>query len=405
MTVIWKRVAVLAAATLAMASGVSALPAQPASADPAGVFRTLDWENAADRTMPAAAPSGFGKHWVASHGATVVTGPVRDGSYAARFQLNRDDPIHSSSKRAEITQRDEQPLNVERWYGFSINLPASWAHDVSAEIVSQWHQCDRDCPGGSPPLALLTDEGRWKIDFRGDIIDLGRYTTGTWTDWVFHVKWRTDSSGLLEVWRGGQMVLQRTGATHPGGPRSPYFKFGIYKWDWNNPSKPSDTSQRVMFYDALRLGDQRATYADVSPGGTGGPACAATVPVASASATTHEAINPPAQAVDGNLSTRWSGQGFGAALILDLGTTRRLCGTRVAWHLGDKRWNDYTVYTSPDNVTYTKAWEGRSSGTTLAPEEELFTNGPRDARYVKIAFWQNPQNDWASITEAAVLGS
>lgn len=398
MTVIWKRAAVLVAAALATALGGSPLPAH---ADPAGVFRTLNWEVAADRTMPEKAPPGFIKQWVADHGATLVTSPVRDGSYAARFQLDRGDPIQSGSKRAEISQRDEQPLNAERWYGFSVNLPGSWAYDVSAEIVSQWHQCD-DCGGGSPPLALLTDEGHWKIDFRGQIIDLGPYTTGTWTDWVFHIKWRTDSQGSLEVRRNGQVVLQRTGAMYAGGPRSPYFKFGIYKWDWNNPDKPSSTSRRVMFYDSLRLGDQQATYDDVKPGGSG---CTGTVPVAAASATTYEPINPPSQAIDGNLSTRWSGQGFGASLILDLGSVRRLCGTRVAWHLGDQRWNDYTTYTSTDGVGYTKAWEGRSSGTTLGFEQELFTNGPRDARYVKISFWQNPQNDWASITEAAVLGS
>ncbi|MCC5576279.1 heparin lyase I family protein [Microtetraspora sp. AC03309] len=398
MTMIWKRAAALTAALVA-ALGSSLLPAH---ADPAGVFRTLNWEVAADRTMPTAAPPNFLKQWVADHGAATVTSPVRDGSYAARFQLNRGDPIQSGSKRAEISQRDEQPLNAERWYGFSVNLPTSWVPDVSAEIVSQWHQCD-DCGGGSPPLALLTDEGRWKIDFRGATIDLGPYATGTWTDWVFHVKWRTDSQGMFEVWRNGQPVLQRTGATHAGGPRSPYFKFGIYKWDWNDPKKPSDTNERVMFYDSLRLGDQRATYDDVKPGG--GSSCTATVPVASASATTYEAINPPAQAIDGNLSTRWSGQGFGASLILDLGSVRPVCGTRVAWHLGDQRWNDYTTYTSTDGAAYTKAWEGRSSGTTTGLEQALFTNGPRDARYVKISFWQNPQNDWASITEAAVLGS
>ncbi|WP_204046502.1 heparin lyase I family protein [Microbispora siamensis] len=402
---IWKRVAASAAAVLVtvvvMVLGGTPLPAQ---ADPAGVFRTLNWEAAADRTMPASAPPGFVKQWVADHGAAVVSSPVRDGSYAARFELDRGDPIQSGSKRAEISQRDEQPLNAERWYGFSVNLPASWVYDVSAEIVSQWHQCD-DCGGGSPPLALLTDEGHWKVDFRGDIIDLGPYATGAWTDWVVHVKWRTDTQGMFEVWRNGQRVLQRSGATHAGGPRSPYFKFGIYKWDWANPDKPSTTSQRVMFYDSLRLGDQRAVYADVAPGGSGDPSCAGTVPVASATATTWEAINPPAQAIDGNFSTRWSGQGFGASLILDLGSVRRVCGTRVAWHLGDQRWNDYTTYTSVDGVAYTKAWEGRSSGTTLGFEQELFTTGPRDARYVKVSFWQNPQNDWASITEAAVLGS
>ncbi|MGA5170137.1 MULTISPECIES: heparin lyase I family protein [Streptomyces] len=389
----------MAVTSTVLAAGVALTPVGPAAADPAGVQRTLDWEQSSDRTLPTAAPPQFIKQWATPYGATNITGPTRDGAHAARFELRKSDPVVSSSKRAEISQRDEQPVGADRWYGFSINLDSTWSYDTSAEIVSQWHQCDTDCPGGSPPLALLTDEGRWKIDFRGQFIDLGPYTTGVWVDWVFHVTWRTDSTGVLQVWKNGERVVHRTGATHGGGPRSPYFKFGIYKWDWNTGA-PSSVTQRVLRYDALRLGDERATHADVAPQRT----CSRGAPVASASATTYEAANPPANAVDGDLTTRWSGQGFGAALILDTGAVRRLCGATVAWHRGDLRWNDYTIHVSQDGVSYTKAWEGRSSGTTTAPEAVLFTPGSLDARYLKISFWANPENDWASITEAGALG-
>lgn len=397
---------VAGAAVLAAGITLTTLPTTTAQAAPAGVLRTLDWEAAADRTIPGAAPQGFIKQWTNGNGPELVGSPTRDGSSAARFQLDVGDPLVSNGKRTEISQPDNQPLNAERWYGFSINLPSSWAYDTSAEIVSQWHQCDSGCPGGSPPLALLTDEGRWKIDFRGEMIDLGAYATAKWTDWAFHVKWRTDGSGLLEVWRDGAKALTRTGATHDGGPRSPYFKFGIYKWDWNKGTA-TRTSQRIMYYDSLRLGDAQATLDDIDPGrGSTAPgSCTGQKQtLTGASASTTEAINPPAQAIDGNLATRWSGQGFGAALTVDLGSARPVCGTSVAWHMGDQRWNDYTVYTSTDNVNYTKAWEGRSSGTTTAPETVQFPQGARNARYVKIAFWQNPQNDWASITEAQIIG-
>ncbi|MEV8376000.1 discoidin domain-containing protein [Kribbella sp. NPDC056861] len=143
---------------------------------------------------------------------------------------------------------------------------------------------------------------------------------------------------------------------------------------------------------------------EIAPGGVQPPACSATAAAASATASTWEAVNPPAQAIDGNLTTRWSGQGSGAALILDLGSVQALCGTKVAWHKGSTRWNDYTVYTSTDGTTYSKAWEGRSTGTTNALETRLFPV-PREGRFVKISFWGNPENDWASVTEAAVLRS
>ncbi|MFI7602301.1 heparin lyase I family protein [Actinoplanes sp. NPDC049681] len=227
-----------------------------------GLLTTLDWENAADRTLP---PTGWHKQYCCDKSLKVVTGPARDGEHAAQFTLDRGDPDVSSSTRSELSQPDQQAAGLERWYGFSIALATDWSPDRSSEIVSQWHQQSNN---GSPPLALLTNNGHWKIDFRGEMIDLGAYRTGGWTDWVFHVAWRTDTSGVLEVWRDGDRVVSRTGRTHDDSAHSPYFKFGIYKWDWDGRPKPSDTSHRSMVYDALRIGDQRAGYASVAPGAT-----------------------------------------------------------------------------------------------------------------------------------------
>ncbi len=127
--------------------------------------------------------------------------------------------------------------------------------------------------------------------------------------------------------------------------------------------------------------------------------CTSQAPVG-ATASTSEGVNQPARAIDGDLGTRWSGQGFGAYLTLDLGSVRELCGARIAWHQGDKRWNDFTLYVSdnPAFTTYKKVWEGRSSGTTPGLSDHSFA--PVSGRYLRISFWQNPVNDWASITEA-----
>ncbi|BFU45533.1 hypothetical protein KRMM14A1004_37700 [Krasilnikovia sp. MM14-A1004] len=225
-----------------------------------GLLTTLDWEQEAERQLP---PPGWIKQYCCGKSVRIVDAPTRDGHHAVQFTLDKGDPDVSSSTRAEFSQPDRQPAGVERWYGFSLNLPADWRADRSSEIVSQWHHQGNN---GSPPLALLTNNGHWKIDFRGSIIDLGPYQTGRWTDWVFHVTWRTDSGGRLEVWRDGGRVLDRTGATHDDGANSPYFKFGIYKWDWDGRPKPSDTTHRSMVYDALRIGDRTAGYADVAPG-------------------------------------------------------------------------------------------------------------------------------------------
>ncbi|MBB2911413.1 hypothetical protein FHS43_002678 [Streptosporangium becharense] len=146
----------------------------------------------------------------------------------------------------------------------------------------------------------------------------------------------------------------------------------------------------------------RLSVREIDPTGQTDP-CATRFTPAGVTASTWEEINPPSNAVDGDLATRWSGSGYGAYLVLDLGAPRPVCRVDVAWHQGDRRWNDYTVYTSPDGVTYTKAAEGRSSGTT--PNAEPYRFPQRQARYVRIAWWNSSAgNGWASIAEAAVFG-
>ncbi|WBQ03617.1 discoidin domain-containing protein [Kribbella sp. CA-293567] len=144
---------------------------------------------------------------------------------------------------------------------------------------------------------------------------------------------------------------------------------------------------------------QAAVPSDVVPSI---PGCTTAPSVARAVASTAEDINPAAHAVDGSLSTRWSGYGEGAALTLDLGTAQSLCGVKIAWYKGDQRWNDHTIYTSTDGTTYTKVWAGRSSGGTADHESYPFAEAV-SARYVRISFWQSAQGLWGSISEARAL--
>ncbi|MEV8376003.1 discoidin domain-containing protein [Kribbella sp. NPDC056861] len=132
------------------------------------------------------------------------------------------------------------------------------------------------------------------------------------------------------------------------------------------------------------------------------PGCTTAPPIANATASTAEDVNPATNAVDNNLSTRWSGYGEGAALTLDLGAAQSLCGVKVAWYKGDQRWNDHTIYTSTDGTTYTKVWAGRSSGGTADYESYPF-EAAVSARYVRISFWQSAQGLWGSISEARAL--
>lgn len=256
---------------LTLASGIqptnsqTTVPLTPST--PGKAVYELSWETAADRSVPESAPPGWAKEYRPDvrHGdepqvrtANRSVEPVRCGEWSARFQLYKGDPVINNGARAELSA-DFEPVGAERWYGFSIYLPETWAYDQSAEIVTQWHQ-HWDI-GSSPPLSILTRKGQWEIsqNWEGPFYSntpVGAYQTGRWTDWVVHVKWSAGADGLLEIWRDGKPVPgffgKRGKNTHDDPRHGNYMKIGIYKWDWSQ-GKPSDTTQRVMYYDELRI--------------------------------------------------------------------------------------------------------------------------------------------------------
>ncbi|GAA2849775.1 hypothetical protein GCM10010517_07180 [Streptosporangium fragile] len=204
---------------------------------------------------------------------------------------------------------------------------------------------------------------------------LDRENDGTWT----RVTTRDDTGGW-SIDTGNPCGGTRTEQVTWGGPKA------AFRWD-----------------DATEVDVTKLSVREIDPAGQADP-CPMKLAPAGVTASTWEEINPPSNAIDGNLATRWSGSGYGAHLVLDLGASRPVCGVDVAWHQGDGRWNDYTVYTSPDGATYTKAAEGRSSGSTLSPEPYRFP--PRQARFVRISWWNSSAgNGWASIAEAAALAT
>jgi hypothetical protein len=113
--------------------------------------------------------------------------------------------------------------------------------------------------------------------------------------------------------------------------------------------------------------------------------------------------NGPANTLDDRLDTRWSSLGEGQWIDYDLGSERALSGAAIAWHSGNQRISDFTLWVSSDGMSYTQVYSGRSSGTTT--EAETYTFASRTARRLRIYVNGNTLNDWASIAEARVCGA
>lgn len=137
----------------------------------------------------------------------------------------------------------------------------------------------------------------------------------------------------------------------------------------------------------------------------GPSATAATLTITAATASSDDG-NGPANAIDGDLSTRWSGAGDGVWIRFDLGSVTTVGSLSLAWYDGDDRRSTFDVQLSQDGSQWSTVLSGAtSSGTTSSPETYDFADGP--ARYVRVVGHGNSSSDsseWTSITEATVSG-
>jgi glucose/arabinose dehydrogenase len=131
------------------------------------------------------------------------------------------------------------------------------------------------------------------------------------------------------------------------------------------------------------------TYVEVTPGAS------------AVTASTNDG-NVPANTVDNNIATRWSGSGDGEWIRYDLGTTRTVGYVTIAFYNGNTRQTHFDVQVSNDGTTWsTVAASLSSSGTTTAVETFDFADAA--GRYVRYFGHGNTLNLWNSLTEVEIF--
>jgi hypothetical protein len=220
----------------------------------------LIWSDNADGT------SLFGtyvkRHTATTYAITAVSNPAYQGVKSARFELRDSDPEVQSGTRSEISFPDATHLN--RWYAYALYAPsAQFKYDDDDDVITQWHQ------GGSltPALCVRIKKDRIYLRVLGVWTDLGIFEKDKWHAYVLHVKHSAGSDGLIEMWRDGSKILNKTGPNAykiEGDIHNPNMKLGIYKSQWNG-SGTSLTKERVLYFDDIKLGNENATYADMVP--------------------------------------------------------------------------------------------------------------------------------------------
>ena len=108
--------------------------------------------------------------------------------------------------------------------------------------------------------------------------------------------------------------------------------------------------------------------------------------------------------IDGDLNkdSRWSSEGIGNSITLDLGISSTINRLETAWYKGDVRTAFFDVEVSLDN----SAWTTSLSDASVSGTEGLvsFDIDTANARYVKLIGKGNSDNDWNSLIEVDVFG-
>jgi hypothetical protein len=224
--------------------------------------------------------TGFSK----SHSFSVVNSPVFRGNKAGCFKLKATDPEVSSGTRAEVTVVKDK-VQKEMWYSFAVLFPAEgYAFDSQKEVISQWHQLADAHLGEkpqSPATHLVIQKDRFILDTgystkkvsdgvdkdKRKSFDLGPVTKDHWHSFVFHFVHSYKSDGLIEVWHNGEKRIDHQGGNMYNSQDMPKWKLGIYKWKWNGDGF-TDTHKRILYYDNIKVGTNKAAYADMIPDNT-----------------------------------------------------------------------------------------------------------------------------------------
>ena len=175
-----------------------------------------------------------------------------------------------------------------------------------------------------------------------------------------------------------------------------------------DPAKPTTNSlSEVSIFAALDLPPTPTStptpVATVTPTPTSTPVSAyieVTPPASGVTASTNDG-NVPGNVVDNNLGTRWSANGDGQWLQLDLGGLHNLARMNVAVYNGNTRQNSFEIQVQNNAGAWVTVRSAQSSGTTTA--EESYDFPITVGRFVRYVGHMNTVNAFNSVTEVSIF--
>lgn len=107
-----------------------------------------------------------------------------------------------------------------------------------------------------------------------------------------------------------------------------------------------------------------------------------------------EAENPPENAFDDNIETRWASTDD-CSIVFDLGESRYVEKVGASFWKYAERTTSYEIHASEDGVNYIQYF----SGDSVHGERFNYTSIKSNVRYIKVTGHGNTQNNWTSLLE------
>lgn len=247
-----------------------------------GVFQFLGGGRPTDNAGPTWAQAQFQNP---DYSASFVTQPKpRVGNKAIRFEWRSSGLAESNTSKKAMIHHGKSPLSatIDRWYGFSVYMGSD---ELKLEkdthvLIFQLHATPDFSlkePWRVPPVSIALRDGElrfWhtfdhaKVSPKNDNIrPNGKSHTlckqediwDRWTDIVVHVQFSLEKKGVAQVWMDGKPILDihdiDLGYNDVVGP---YPSWGLYSY--------KGPESRVIYFDEITIGNQKASYTDVAPG-------------------------------------------------------------------------------------------------------------------------------------------
>jgi Polysaccharide lyase len=240
------------------------LPSPPPTppAPPAGTTFLGDWETG-DHSQWTGLQHRTGG--VAGDQFAVLSSPLRQGSYAARFTVRPGDRFASTSgERTEVYwEGSDESEGEEYWYSWSTLFPVTWTEPRNWGIFLQWHSY---LPSPGPVLfnargdtaeisvnAGPLEPSGTNGSFRRKYPLLASLNKGRWNDFIARIRWSV-TDGAITVWHrveGASDYVKLVDVSgiptlHASGSyvSSNYVKMGLYR--------DVDTQTHVVYHDGFR---------------------------------------------------------------------------------------------------------------------------------------------------------